>query len=182
VAKTVSVGGYLPEVIAAIREFKAIATAEDPELTDLWAEIENAFNDQYVVDATVNGVKRYESILKIVPKATETLEDRKFRILAKYNEQLPYTYRALVERLNTLCGEAGYSLEVDIPGYTVTVRVELIVKNQFDAVDDLLENIVPMNMVIDLSLRYNQNSTLSAFTNGQLSIYTHGQLRNEVIT
>lgn len=181
-AKIVEVLGYLPEVLTVIREFQAIATAENPELTELWAEIEHAFSDQYVDDATENGVVRYESFLNIIPKAIETLEDRKFKILAKYNEQLPYTYKALVERLNTLCGADGYTLVVDALDYTVTVRIELVVKNQFDAVDVLLENIVPMDMIIDLDLRYNQYLTLLPFTYNHLNTYTYDQLRNEVIT
>lgn len=181
-AKTVDILEYLPEILVPIREFQAIATAENPELTDLWAEIEKAFSDQYVEDATANGVARYESILKIVPKATETLDERKFKILARYNEQLPYTYRALLERLDTLCGPDGYSVAVDVPGYTVEVRVALTASNNFDAVADLLENIVPVNMLIDLSLKYNQHSLLATFTHAQLSAYTHDQLRNEVIS
>lgn len=174
--------GYWPEVIQAIREFQAIATAEDPELTDLWDNIGYAFNDQYVNDATVDGVKRYESILEIVPKATETLNERKFKIITRYNEQLPYTYKALQERLDTLCGPDGYTVELNIPGYEVKVRVELTAKSNFDAVGQLLEVLIPMNMNIDIELRYNQNSTLSNFTHSQLSAYTHDQLRNEVIS
>lgn len=176
-AKIVQVLDYIPDVLTTIREFQAIATAEDPELTDLWAEIEKAFNDQYVEDATVNGVKRYESILKVVPKGTETLDERKFRILAKYNEQLPYTYRAMIQRLDTLCGEDGYTIELDVPGYTVKIRVRIFAQNNLDAVGDMLENIVPMNMAIDLDLLYNKHSQLAAYTHAQLSAYTHDELR-----
>ena len=173
---------YWPEVIQAIKEFKAIAAAEDPEITEVWSSIDDVFSDQYIESATLNGVKRLEAMLGIVPRATETVEDRKFTILTKWNEQLPYTDKSLRQRLDTLCGTDGYTMTVGILDYTVTVRVELTAKNQFDAVGDLLDKVVPMNMIIDIDLRYNQNSTLSAFTHGQLSVYTHDQLRNEVIS
>lgn len=178
-AKTVQILEYLPDVLTTIREFQAIATAEDPELSDLWIEIEHAFSDQYVDDATQNGVARYESILKIVPKATETLDERKFRILSKYNEQLPYTYRAMLQRLDTLCGPDGYTVELNVPGYTVKVRVRIFAENNLAAVGDMLEGIVPMNMVIDLDLLYNKHSQLAAYTHAQLSAYTHDELRKE---
>lgn len=172
---------YLPDVIKDIREFKAIATAENPELTELWAIIGDAFSDQFIPDATISGVKRYESMLKIVPKCTDTLDERKFRILAKCNEKLPYTYRALKRRLDALCGANGYTFNVNGLTYTVTVKVELTAKSNFDVVDNMLEDMVPQDMIIDLSLRYNQYDTLSVFTYGYLSAYTYDELRNEVI-
>ena len=181
-AKNVAILDYLPEVVSVIKDFKVIASLDNPELSDLWTGIEQAFYDQYVSDATSNGTKRYESILRLVPKATETLDERKYKILTKYNEQLPYTYRAMLQRLDTLCGAEGYTVDVDLLGYTVTVRVELSVRNNYSAIEELLDHIIPMNMEIDLSLRYNQHSTLAKFTGAQLSAYTHEQLRNEVIS
>ncbi len=172
---------YLPQVLKDVREYKSIVAAEEPELVDLWAALENALKDNFINDATENGVLRLESILKIIPKAADTLEDRKFRIKARFNEQLPYTFRTLQERLTTLCGSDGYTCELFNDTYTLKVRIELIVKGQYDAVDDLLERIVPANMVIDLKLIYNQQSTLSQFTHGQLQAYTHNQLRSEVL-
>lgn len=176
-AKIAQILDYLPEVITVIREFQAIATAEDPELTDLWTEIEHAYSDQYVADATENGVERYESILEIVPKATDTLDERKFRIQAKYNEQLPYTYRAMLQRLDTLCGADGYTVALDVPGHKVTVRIRIIAQSNIDAVDEMLESIVPMNMILDLDLLYNKHSQLAAYTHAQLAAYTHDELR-----
>lgn len=164
------------------REFKAISTAETPELLYLWGVLEDVMNDQFVNDATQNGVKRWESILKIVPKGTDSLDIRKFRILTRLNEQLPYTYTTLEQRLITLCGQNGYSLQLNNTEYTLKVRVELTVKGKFDEVKSMLQRIVPANIVIDLSLLYNQHSLLSNFTHSQLANYTHDQLRNEVLT
>lgn len=172
---------YIPQVLTDVREFKALMEAEQPEIIDLWTALENALKDNFVDDATENGVLRLEKILKIVPKATDNFMDRKFRILARFNEQLPYTLRALQERLTTLCGSDGYTLELLNNTYTLKVRIELVVKGQYDAVDNLLRRITPANLVIDLDLRYNQNATLKNFTHAQLAAYTHFQLRNEVI-
>lgn len=181
-AKIVNTLAYLPPVVSVLREFKALANTVDPELNLLWEEVEKTFNDQFIEDASEDGVKRYEAMLNIVPRATETLEDRKFTILTQFNEQLPYTHKSLLQRLNTLCGEDGYTLEITTLDYTVKVRIELVVKNQYDTVEDLLERLVPLNMIIDLDLRYNTYDKLSAFTYNQLSAYTYDDLRDEVVT
>jgi hypothetical protein len=173
---------YLPQVLQTIREFKALINAEQPEASDLWAAFEDVMDDQFIREATENGISRWEKVLSIVPQATRTLDERRFLILAKINEQAPYSFNALKARLDSLCGADGYEVTVSNQTYTLTVKVALTAKNSFGDVSELLQRVVPANMVIDISLKYNQHQTLAAFTNVQLSNYTHYQLRNEVIT
>lgn len=173
---------YLPPVIKNAAEFEAIMEAIQPEFVDVETAIINAFNDTFVNDATEVGVKRWESMLNIAPKSVDTLEDRKFRILARLNEQLPYTFRSLDDRLITLCGQNGFTMELFNDIYTLKVRIELVVKGQYEAVEQLLKRIVPANLVIDLDLRYNQHEKLKNYTHGQLSAFTHSHIRNEVLT
>jgi len=176
---------YLPQVLKEVRELKLIFQSEQTEIADLWISIDNAFNNQFVetftIDSTEYGVSRWEKILGIVPKATETLDARKFRILTRLNELIPYTLTTLKQQLEALCGSDGYSLTLKNEIYTIEVKVNLIVKSKFDDVAALLRRVVPANMVIDLKLIYNQQLTLSQFTHGQLQAYTHNQLRSEVL-
>lgn len=172
---------YLPQVLKEVRELKLIFQSEQTEIADLWGSIDNALNDQFVIDATEYGVSRWEKILGIIPKATETLDARKFRILTRSNEQLPYTIRTLKQQLEALYGKDDYSVELYNDVYTIEVKVNLIAKNNFDDVAALLHRVIPANMIIDLKLIYNQQSTLSQFTHGQLQAYTHNQLRSEVL-
>lgn len=173
---------YLPSILHDVEEFQKIGSTEDSELIALWDCLNAALSDQFVQTATNNGVTRWESILQILPKGTDTLPDRKFRILTRLNEQLPYSDRMLRQQLAALCGENGYTMEINHGEYTLTVKVELTAKNNFVDVGRLLERVVPANLIIDLSLRYNQHSKIAQFTHGQLASYTHNQLRNEVIS
>lgn len=179
--REINILNYLPAILKEVKELKALSVCENPELVLLWDALENALNDQFVNDATEYGVSRLESILKIVSKGTDTLNDRKFRILTRLNEKLPYTVRTLQNQLSSLCGENGFTLEVNHAAYTLKVRVELTAKSNFNDVEALLDRVAPANMIIDLSLLYNQHLTLDGFTHSQLSAYTHDQLRNEAI-
>jgi hypothetical protein len=180
-ARVTDILTYIPPVLRDYKEYKAIATAINPELNLLWQAIEDALNDQFIMNSTENGVKRRENILKIIPKGTDTLDERKFRLIARENEKLPYTYRALEQNIIKLCGKDGYSLTVSNNTFTITVRLALTNKSNYNDVDSLIHKLAPENMVIDLSLLYNQNSTLAKFTHAQLSAYTQDQLRNEVL-
>lgn len=173
---------YLPEFLREVREYKAILTdAVEPEIVKLFQAIENALNDQFIETASEYGIARWEKMLKIVPKSTHTLDDRKFTILTKMNEQPPYTMEALKQKLEYLCGKDGYSVEVDAENFILKVRVALTSRNAFDDVCVLLERVVPSNMIIDASLMYNQHKAFAKYTYSQLSTYTHDQMRNEVM-
>ena len=172
---------YLPEFLRNVREYKAILTdAVQPEVIELFQAIENALSDQFVDSASESAISRYEKMLKITPRATQTLDERRFTILTLMNAQLPYTLNSLKKRLENLCGKDNYSVEVDANNYTLVVRVALTAKNAFNDVCDVLEKIVPANMVIDASLMYNQHEIFNSYTHEQLGAYTHDQLRNEV--
>lgn len=179
--REIDISNYIPKILQEFKEFKTIANTENLEIKLLWEALEDLFNDQFVNDATETGVKRWESILKIVPKGTDSLDFRKFRIITRLNERLPYTYRLLDQQLTTLCGKDGYYLELKNKEYTLIVKLALTAKSNFDDVGNLLDRIVPANIVIDLTLLYNQQSTLSKYTHKQLGQYTHNKLRNEVL-
>lgn len=173
--------GYLPEVIKRNKEFEQIMEAENPEVEAVWIESDNALADQFISTSTIKGIKRREKMLRITPKASHTLEDRRFAVQARWNERIPYTYKVLKELLSQLCGVDGYVLSVDILLHEVSILVELKSKNQVDAVSEMADRIVPENMIINVRIRFNQHSTLSQLTHGQMKVFTHNQLRNEVL-
>lgn len=87
-----------------------------------------------------------------------------------------------MQLLTNLCGEDGYKMTLDANGYTLTVLLAISRQAQFDAVEELLKEIIPVNLVLIVSLEYNRHSMLSGFTHAQLAAYTHYQLRNEELT
>lgn len=172
---------YFPQILKEFREVQAIAGTEQPEAEQMWDALQAVLNDQFVLDATENGVRRWEGILKIIPKATASLYDRRFLILARLSEELPYSLRMLMRQMESLCGKTGYTIQRKNKEYTLVVRIALTARSNYDDVNNMLQRMIPANMIIDLSLLYNQHKTLGSFTHRQLSAYTHNQLRNEVL-
>ena len=172
---------YLPEFLKKVREYKVILTdAVQPEIVELFAEVEKALNNQFIVDADESGVSRWEKMLKINPKATVTLDDRKFTIRTKINDQLPYTLTSLRQRLESLCGVGESSVELNTKDFILKVRVALTARSKYNDVEIMLEKLVPANLVIDSSLMYNQHQMFFPYTHEQMKTYTHYRLRNEV--
>lgn len=181
-AREVDILSYLPPVLHEVKEIVEIANAEKKPLEGTWQAIEDSLNNQFILTANEKGLARQEKMLKINVPATDTIETRRFRLLTRYQEQAPYTNTVVKQLLDSLLGEGQYVLTRDVATKTLSVKIELTVKGQFDAVVIMLERITPQNMILTVELRYNQNSKLSQFTHAQLSAYTHKQLREDVIS
>ena len=178
--ENIDIKDYWPLVIKRILEFEKIADAENPEINNLWTAHKDVLDNQFIKTLTEEGCKRWENILNIVPMGTDTLEDRRFRILARINADLPFTFRQLENMLYALCGDY-YTCELVNNEYKLVIRLALSVKRQYDEVSSLLKKVVPANLLIDLDLLWNQYLTLEPFTHEELEIYTHQELREETL-
>lgn len=179
--RTIDLKGYLPEVLKDVQEMRAIMETETPEVQALWQACEDCMNDQFITEATENGVARREKMLKIIPPATDTLNDRKLRLLSRYNENIPYTRKMLIGMLDSLCGPDGYILQILTSAFTVNVKVELTVKKQEEIIRDTLERILPYNMVFTVELIYNTWAKVKPYTWGQLKPLTWKKIKEEVL-
>lgn len=176
-----SIRDYWIEEIKNTREFTLLSHIEDEEMLLVKDKINKLIDDQFIETATEKGIARREKILKIEPFADDTLETRRFRVSNRWNESLPYTYKVLTNKLNQMCGNDGYTIELNRDSYTLKIRIELTQKRMFEEAKMMVRRICPANLVIDIELRYNQHKDFVTIAHKTLKSYSHNQLRNEVI-
>lgn len=179
--KEVNILEHWPPVLHEIKEYLEIANAENPTLNALWQNIENEMNNRFIVTSDADGLSRREKALKMAVPSTDSIETRRFRLLARYQEQAPYTWTLLERLLDGLLGAGKYVLTRNVDEKWVRVEIELTVKGQFEAVDLMMERMTPQDMQLTVTLRYNQHILLAQYTHAQLASYTHQQLREDVI-
>lgn len=172
---------YLPEYLQAYREMRETLLAQQQEIQRLEDLTETIQDNQFILYSNEEGIERFENLLKTKALDDDSLENRKFRVLSLWNNSIPYTVLVLHNKLETICGKDGYNLKVINEQYKVIVRVALKSKKNFEMVEEMLNTVLPANMVIDLSLLYNQHLTLSKFTHEQLKARTHREIREEVL-
>lgn len=172
---------YLPPILLKTYEFPLLCDTEQPEIDRLHDAADAVLDAQFLSTAGEYAIQRYEKIFGVVPQDTDTLDERRFKVLTRINTQLPFSVRRLRQQLATLCGENGYKLEVGGGKYTLSVKVALTAKRNQQAVEGLLADIVPANMVCTTSLLYNQHADLTRFTHAQLALLTHFEIREEVL-
>ena len=159
---------YLPEVLQNVREFEKTFESEEPEFEKLQDELSKVLKDLFVTDATERGIERWEKLLKIVPKATDTLDDRKFRIMTKLIRRLPYTLRRLGEMLKTLCGDGNFDIKLDNDRYEIEIKVDLAGNNNIVDVLSLLRIVIPANLIYILKSYLTIRSEVPRYAIGTL--------------
>ena len=172
---------YLPPVLQQTREMQAVMEGEQPAVAGLWDAWKTVLDALFVRYANEQGLARWERMLGIRPRGTDSMEVRRVAVLARLNEQLPFTERTLRLMLDGVCGPGGYTLEIIYREYRVFVRVHLWGKRAMDEAAALLGRVVPANMVIDLGLRYNTHRMLRPRLHRMLRGTTHRALREEVL-
>lgn len=171
---------YLPPFIQEFNEMHQIMSAEQPEIDALWNSCEEILNESFILYAKEAGIKRWESIVGVTPKATDTLDERRFRILTKMNQELPYTMKKLKEVLTVTCGEGNFFIELQPNNYHIAVKLAITNESNYGEVVDILKKMVPANMTQMVQIMYNTNEVISGFTHTQLTAYTHEELKSEV--
>lgn len=172
---------YLPDALRPYRELRAMAAGWQVLFDGLWRAADQALDDQFVTTAGEYGLSRWESMLGIRVKGTESLDKRRARVLSRLLEQLPFTMRGLLVQLETLCGGDGFTVELREGNNVLYVRCPLALKQYREDARGLLERIVPAALRIDFDLERNTHRKLAAFTHRELAQYTHHNLEEEVM-
>jgi hypothetical protein len=155
--------GYIPTVLKKVRQFQALTYSEQPEIFNLFAEIQTVLNNQFVETSTEYGVKRWETILGIVPKATDSFDARKTKILIRLNEQLPYTLTTFINMLGSLYGE-NFELITNFNEYEMELITHIGENGGVDNLKYLIQSVVPANLVVI------STNSLECITSGQIRV------------
>ncbi len=169
---------YWPDFLAQLQEFQALGSAQDGAIETLETTLRTAGDYFYVETLPTQGLSRWESILGLASGTGLDIEDRRFRLLTYMIPQTPFTITRLHELLDELCGADGYSIAWS-DGYTLEVRVALASKLAYSSVAALLERVTPANLLLDMSLLYNNHLTLETATHGMLTAFTHQEIKEE---
>lgn len=113
---------YLPPVLREVMEIQAINEANEPEISMAWDALERVMANQFLDEADAWGIGVWEKELGLRPKATDALAERKARIKAAWNAQLPYSLPWLRRWLDGICGPEGHSERV--ADYTLYVKLD----------------------------------------------------------
>lgn len=117
------IGRYFPRYYEGILETDELIKVENDIWNNLYLLLNKAKNNQFIAYADEDGIYAYEQLFQIVADPeTETLEERRFRLLNRIQTLSYYTMIYLRQKLNSLFGENNYEIEMDYLNYTLYVK------------------------------------------------------------
>lgn len=148
---------YWPRCLQELIEFQQIANAEQPEFEQAVVDVKSAADDFFLVSLSEYGCERWEKIMGLSVSPDDTLQERRDRILIKYLDQLPYTYRTLLKYLATVSED--FTVNLDENAYDLYIRIRLDRYSQRDALIATLGQMIPANLILRIRADIPQSYT-----------------------
>ena len=140
---------YYPPVIKQIREMQQIARAEDIEFSKLKISTEEVIRNMFVFTANDLGVRRFEKILGITPKAAQSLDDRKIYIISMLNRR-----KMSLSELTAMLSNYSEGIELinDMSNMEMIVTINTDA-GSLETLNNIIDEILPMNIYFEFSLQ-----------------------------
>lgn len=138
--------GYLPQYLQEYVEMYHLITAENPEFKFVANNCKKVLNNTFILYCDKDGIQRFEKILNIVGSDDETLEFRQSRVMINWNDSVPYTLKALTNKLITMQGNNDIQIVLD--GYKISIITHMDNAGQSDSLWGLFNTMIPCNMEI----------------------------------
>ncbi|NBJ68920.1 MULTISPECIES: putative phage tail protein [Clostridia] len=138
----------LPDLLHGIREFQALTETEKFEFNQLAENIDKTLDDQFIETATLKAIERREKMLNIIADpSTESLENRRIRILNRYQTKPPFTKRYLQQQLDTLLGVGRSHVTVNPEEFILTVTTSIDDAFLFREMEYTINTVKPANIL-----------------------------------
>lgn len=153
---------YLPLFIAKYKEIQHIMNAENPEFQFTADEGERIKDNQFIVSCDFSGIARFERLLKITPSSEDTLESRISRVLIRWNDVAPYTWKVFLQKMDSLCG-TDFEVYADWGNYLLEVITHLDLFGQVNELEHILDFMMPANIQVISKNNLNYKISGNAF-------------------
>lgn len=164
--RDISLIDHLPPFLQNFREFVLIVNTENPEFQETADESERIKNNQFILSADEEGIKKFERILNIQVSKDEQLPTRRSRVMSRWNDISPYTYHAFLSKLQSLHNSNNFIVNRDYDHYYIEIITHLEIAGQVDELNRILDYIMPANLVVDSKNRIYCNAEGNVYVVG----------------
>lgn len=175
-----SLVGYLPPLLADVRELAKICALEQPLFDTAKEDLANVQREQFAVICGEYGLSRWEAMLKITPREGADEEERTRAVLFRLNEQLPFTLQKLEMLLGLVSPENSCELALDYDERRLDVGLSLYCKPVERLITEVLHRTLPANILCVLQWKYNTHTIVGGYTHEELAERTYYAIREEV--
>ena len=146
--KDIDISQFLPPVSRDSRDMQEIMRVENPEFILLWEIMADLLDNQFIPSMGELGLSHWEWILEVLPQDTDTIEDRRNRILRLLAGTRPYTVEKLQEMLDAMFGRGAVGVDLNENLYEIWFILSKEMRERSGEVINYAEPIVPKNLLL----------------------------------
>lgn len=158
---------YFPSLYENILEIDNLVKVENDLFENLNSEFDKAIRNEYVVTADKETIKKYETLLRITDGDDKELNFRRQRILNRLAMNMPFTIKALKQKLDELIGKGNYNVFVNPDEFSLYVESKILNQVWFNETYITIHKMKPANIIfinkpfIDEKILANEEITLA---------------------
>lgn len=166
------------DAVKGIPDLDQFNESVDNQIAKINTELERLDEDNFFDETSESRIKRWEKILELTPKDTDTLDERRFAVHSRVIDKLPYTYRVIERELKALASEAIFTRGWGEKGAEATVEISLTSASKLADIDALLDKKLPADVVYQIVVLYRRWQDFSTIRWGELTSNTWDQMRS----
>ena len=144
----IDISQFLPPFSRDSRDIQEIMRVENPEFILLWEIMADLLDNQFIPTMGELGLSHWEWILEVLPQDTDTIEDRRNRILRLLAGTRPYTVEKLQEMLDATFGRGAVGVDLNENLYEIWFILNKEMRERSGEVINYAEPIVPKNLLL----------------------------------
>lgn len=162
--------GLLPPFAQEYREFKIIHEAIIPELDQIKEEQNEIKDAQFIMTCPLKYIHLWEETLGIKDGEQNDLETRRINCLFKKCDTLPYNRKKINDRIYTIVPKEYCNILWGKNYINVGVAGQFL--RLIKVINEMLDNVLPLNMIISVSGFIEIESSTTSYYGGASSVST----------
>ena len=166
------------DAVKGIPDLDQFNESVDKQIEKVNTELERLDEDNYFDNTSESRIKRWEKILGLTPRDTDTLDDRRFAVHSRVIDKLPYTYRVIERELKALAADAVFTRWWGEHGAEAKVQIGLSSTSKLADIDALLDKKLPADVHYIVEVLYRVWGDFTSDKWGDLLGITWDQMRS----
>lgn len=137
---------YLPPFLREYYEFKQLCKSGDIEVSSIDKAVDWNFDSAFISDCDATVLSKYERLLGIIPTSSQSIENRRNKVLLQWNTVASMTLPQFISKLQEYCGKDNIYVDTSREQFYQLVLWLNIHKVDVPIIKDFVDTWLPMNV------------------------------------
>jgi len=137
---------YLPPFLREYYEFKQLCKSGDIEVSSIDKAVDWNYESAFISDCDATVLSKYERLLGIIPTSSQSIENRRNKVLLQWNTVASMTLPQFISKLQEYCGKDNFTVDNSREQFYQLVIWLNIHKVDIPLIKDFIDTWLPMNV------------------------------------